>query len=56
MNDSLKDMLTALGALSEMSLHFYRTLIANGATKSEAATLTQAYIGATLYGDRKEKP
>lgn len=54
MNNPLEGVLAAIGAIAEMSLQFYRALLSAGASTQEAAVLTQAYLAATIYGNRKE--
>lgn len=59
-NDQVKALTDALGAVAEMSLIFYRDVLAVGATYEEATKLTQAFIAANIYGsgagkDRKEE-
>ena len=46
----VKEFLEGIGAISEMALVFYRSLIGNGATTEEAIKITQAYIAAFLWG------
>lgn len=54
MDNSIKDLLNALGIMAETSLNFYRSLVQAGATAEEAKTLTQAYIAVMLYGGKGE--
>ncbi len=44
-NSDMNDFITALGALAEIGLTFYRALLSSGATDSEAFTIAQAYLG-----------
>lgn len=41
----MNDFITALGALAEIGLTFYRALLSSGANDAEAFTITQAYLG-----------
>lgn len=50
MNDKTKDLINAIGATAEMGLVFYRAAIKTGANREEAKDLTQAYIGAVMFG------
>ena len=50
-NNPIQDLLNVMGAVAEMSLVFYRSVIGAGATSDEAFRITQAYIGAALYGN-----
>ena len=53
-NNSIKEFFNAIGVMAEISLNFYRMVLNAGATDKEAATLTQAYISASLYGRNEE--
>jgi len=44
----------SLGATAEMSLIFMRATLGAGATTEEAIRVTQAYIGALLFGRPRE--
>lgn len=44
-NSDMNDFITALGALAEIGLTFYRALLSSGANDAEAFTITQAYLG-----------
>lgn len=48
----MNEFLKAIGILAETSLNFYRNLIDAGATPKEAATLTQAFIAANIFGSQ----
>lgn len=48
----MNEFLKAIGILAETSLNFHRNLIDAGATPSEAATLTQAFIAANIFGQQ----
>lgn len=54
MSNPVGGLLAAIGVIAEMSLQFYRALLSAGASTQEAAVLTQAYLAATIYGNRKE--
>lgn len=51
----LKEFFTAIGALAEMALLFYRSSIAAKATPEEAFRITQAFIAAALSGGGKSE-
>ena len=53
-SNQLKSALNAIGALAEMSLVFYRAVIASGASAQEAKNVLDAYISATIYGRRQK--
>lgn len=44
-----KEFMTAVGAIAEMTLMFYRAAINAGATTEEAMRLLQAFIIASLF-------
>ena len=48
----LKEFVNAVGTLAETALLFYRSTIAAQATPEEAMRLTQAFIAASLYGNK----
>lgn len=50
----LKEFIDAMGAMAEMTLIFYRTVIQTGGTSEEATRLTQALIAATLFSGGKK--
>lgn len=52
-NDSVKELLNAVGAVAEMSLNFYRAVLDAGATKEEAVVLLQSFISAFIYGNKR---
>ena len=52
-NDSVKELLNAVGAVAEMSLNFYRAVLDAGATKEEAVVLLQSFISASIYGNKR---
>ena len=55
--DKLKEMINALGALSEMALVFYRSAIQAHATPDEAKILTTAYMEALMRtGQKQDQP
>lgn len=54
MNEATKKLINAMGATAEMSLIFYRAAINSGANREEAKDLTQAYIGAVMFGLARE--
>ena len=47
----VKKLIDALGAIAEMSLIFYRNVVASGATSDEAFKLTQAFIAANIFSN-----
>lgn len=53
-NSNMQGFLNGQGLIAEMSLLFFRNLIKAGASQNEAVMLSQAYIGAILYGKKKE--
>ena len=53
-NDSVKELLNAVGALAEMSLNFYRAVLNAGATRDEAFVLLQSFISASIHGNKEE--
>ena len=53
-NDTVKELLNAVGALAEMSLTFYRAAINSGATREEAFLLLQSFISASIHGNKEE--
>lgn len=55
-NEQVRGLIEALGAVAEMSLVFYRSTLAVGATNEEATKLTQAFIAANIFGGAKDKP
>jgi len=54
-SEQVKQMLQSVGAMAEMALVFYRATLQAGADTIEANKLTQAYMGALLFG-REQKP
>lgn len=46
----LSGLRKAIGVTAEMALIFYRAEVEAGATQQEAVKLTQAYLGAVLFG------
>lgn len=50
--NQLKEFIKAVGTLAETALLFYRSTIAAQATPEEAMRLTQAFIAASLYGNK----
>lgn len=55
MGEEMKNFINAIGAISEMTLIFYRNTLNAGATMDEAIKLTQAFIAATLFGNQTGK-
>lgn len=53
-NDTVKELLNAVGALAEMSLNFYRAVLNAGATREEAFLLLQSFISASIHGNKEE--
>ncbi len=53
--EQVKEFIDAIGAISEMSLIFYRSSLLAGATPDEAIRLTQAYIAAILRRSSDQK-
>ena len=53
-NDTVKELLNAVGALAEMSLNFYRAVLNAGATRDEAFVLLQSFISASIHGNKEE--
>ena len=51
MNEKMKGIVNAIGVIAEMTLLFYRNALGAGATPDEAIKLTQAFIGASLFGN-----
>lgn len=54
-DEGVKNLINALGALSEMSLVFYRDTLRAGATHEEALKLSQAFIAAYIFGSGAAK-
>lgn len=50
-DEAIKEFINAIGAISEISLIFYRNVLNAGATTDEAFTLMQAFIAANIYGN-----
>lgn len=46
----MQDFVDAMGLIAETSLLFFRNLIKAGANVEEASRLTQAFLGATMFG------
>lgn len=53
-NDTVKELLNAVGALAEMSLNFYRAAINSGATREESFVLLQSFISASIHGNKEK--
>lgn len=51
----LREFINAVGLIAETTLLFYRSTLAAKATPEEAMRLTQAFIAATLYGNKNGK-
>jgi hypothetical protein len=52
--DPLKDLITATGALAEMMRMFRDELMKNGFTRTEAITLTQAFMVAQITKSKED--
>lgn len=50
----MEELKKAVGISAEMSLMYFRAVLAAGATPQEASALTQAYIAAMLFGNKRE--
>lgn len=48
----LKEFMNAIGAIAETTLMLYRDVIGVGGTQEEAMRLTQAFIAATIFGNK----
>ncbi len=53
-SDGAEKMINALGTMAEMALVFYRSAASAGATREEATAITQAYLGAMIFGRGKD--
>ena len=53
-NDTVKELLNAVGALAEMSLNLYRAVLNAGATREEAFVLLQSFISASIHGNKEK--
>lgn len=53
--EQVEQMVQAVGATAEMGLIFYRAAIDAEATPAEAIKLTQAYLGAILFGNQQRQ-
>lgn len=51
---NVEELRQSLGATAEMALIFMRAALGAGANLEEATRLTQAYIGALLFGRPRE--
>lgn len=49
----LQEIISAIGSIAETALLFYRSTLAAKATPEEAMRLTQAFIAAIFYGNKK---
>lgn len=56
MKEETKKLIEALSAAAEMGLIFYRAAVGCGANREEAKDLTQAYIGALMFGKGNTPP
>lgn len=56
MKEETKKLIEALSAAAEVGLIFYRAAIGSGANREEAKDLTQAYIGALMFGKGNTPP
>lgn len=52
--DAYKELINAIGVMSELCLLFYRNTIEAGATEAEAASLTSALI-TSIFNNGKSK-
>ena len=50
--NKLKEFMNAIGTVAETTLIFYRSIIETGGTQEEAMRLTQAFIAATIFGNK----
>lgn len=50
--NKLKEFMNAIGTVAETTLIFYRSIIEAGGTQEEAMRLTQAFIAATIFGNK----
>lgn len=48
----LQEFISAIGMIAETALLFHRSLLTAKATPEEAMRLTQAFIAATLFGNK----
>ena len=48
----LQEFINGIGMIAETALLFYRSTLSAKATQEEAMRLTQAFIAATLYGNK----
>lgn len=55
-SEKVRQMVQAVGATAEMALVFYRAAVESDATPAEAIRLTQAYLGALLFGNQQRQP
>jgi len=54
--EKVEKMLQSVGAMAEMASVFYRATLRAGADTIEATRLTQAYMGALLFGKEQKPP
>ena len=47
-----EEFINGIGMIAEPTLLFYRSTLSAKATQEEAMRLTQAFIAATLYGNK----
>lgn len=52
----LKEFISAIGAIAETTLLFYRGALDAKATPEEAMRLTQTFIAALMYGNKGDNP
>lgn len=52
--EQMNELKKAIGITAEMALLFHRAILKAGATSVEARQLSQAYIGALIYGNQKK--
>lgn len=48
--EQMEQLKQAIGQTAEMALMFFRAVLGAGGTQEEARYVTQAYIGAAMYG------
>ena len=50
-NNPIKDMINAIGAMAEVSAMMYRELVKNGVPADHACSMVNSYIRTTLKAD-----
>ena len=53
--DKVEELRQSVGAMTEMSLIFFRAVLGSGASMEEALRLTQAFVSAQIYGRPKNE-